>query len=185
MKKIALFLATGFEETEAIGVIDLLRRAGMTVDIISSGDMLDVESAHKLSVRCDFLFSDIVDFDSYDGYVLPGGLPGVPNLMKNEQLISLLDKSHREGKLICAICAAPSILANMGLLDGKNATVYPGFETEGRGVIFTGNGVEVAGNIITSKGLGFVFDFALTIIEKTISRDKAIEVANAIQYSYN
>lgn len=184
MKKFALFLAEGFEETEALGVVDLLRRAGLIVDMISVGNSLNVQSSHKVVIACDMLFDDVKDFVKYDGIVLPGGLPGVTNLNDDNRVMALLDKHNKENKLICAICAAPSVLANAGLLDNKKATVYPGFEVDGKGIEFTGGGVEVTGNIITSRGLGFVFDFALTIIEKTLDKNKAVEVANSIQYTY-
>lgn len=184
MKKFALFLAEGFEETEAIGVVDLLRRAGIKVDIISMDRSLNVKSSHNVVVVCDFMFNNVDDLNKYDGLLLPGGLPGVSNLNDNNQLNALLNKYNKDKKLICAICAAPSILANMGLLNDKQATVYPGFETTDRNICFTGQGVEVADNIITSKGLGFVFDFALTIIEKTFDKNKAYQVANSILYDY-
>lgn len=180
MKHFAIFIAEGFEETEAIATIDLLRRAGIKVTTISMQDSLEVISAHNIKVTADKSFASL-DASTLDGIILPGGIPGVPNLKKSNELLSLIKTFHKGGLLVCAICAAPSILAELDILSGKDATVYPSFEVEDKGVNFTGKSVEVADNIITGKGLGVVFDFSLAIISKVLGEDKAKEIAAAIQ----
>lgn len=180
MAYFAIFIAEGFEETEALGTIDILRRAGAIVDIVSMTDDLLVSGSHGIKIMCD-KFLESLDHSSLDGLILPGGLPGVENLSKNVKLLSLIKKFNSDGKLICAICAAPSILAELGLLTNCNATVYPGFEVVDKDVNYTSRGVEISGNIITSKGLGYVFDFALEIVKMSIGHEVAESIAFAIQ----
>ena len=165
MKKVALFLANGFEEIEALGTIDILRRAQISVCSVSITDDLKVTGAHDIPVIADKIFSE-ADFSQIDFLILPGGMPGSKNLNEHEGLKKLVSEFANNGKEVAAICAAPLVLGGLRLLEGKKATCYPGFEPELIGAITTGENVTVDGNIITGKGPGLVFDFALTLVEK-------------------
>lgn len=164
MKKVALFLADGFEEIEALGTIDILRRAQIPVQTVSITDNKNVTGAHNITVLADIVFSEL-DFSDVDALVLPGGMPGAKNLNEHEALKKQVKLFAEKGKNVAAICAAPMVLGGLGLLEGKKATTYPGFEPELIGAIATGEKVVVADNIITGKGPAFVFDFALQLVE--------------------
>lgn len=164
MKKVALFLANGFEEIEALGTIDILRRAGIPVQTVSITNGKNVTGAHNITVLADITFAEL-DFADVDVLVLPGGMPGAKNLNEHESLKKKVKEYAEKGKNVAAICAAPMVLGGLGLLDGKKATCYPGFEPELIGAKVTGEKVAVHGNIITGKGPGFVFDFALELVE--------------------
>ena len=129
MKKVALFLAEGFEEIEALGTVDILRRAKIDIVTISITDNNVVTCAHNIPVTADKKFNDI-DFTNFDMLVLPGGMPGAKHLNEHEDLKNLISDFNSKGKLIAAICAAPMVLGGLGVLDGKRATCYPGFEPE-------------------------------------------------------
>jgi 4-methyl-5(b-hydroxyethyl)-thiazole monophosphate biosynthesis len=173
-----IFLAPGFEETEAIATIDILKRADLDVVSVSVSIADDdiVTGAHGISILADQLFEE-TDFSEADMLVLPGGMPGTINLRTHEGLRSLLLRHHSEGKRIAAICAAPSVLGDLGLLEGKRATVYPGFEKFLKGAEIIDEPVVIDGNIITAKGPGMVFDFGLTIAAELSGQEKADEVA--------
>ena len=178
MKKVIVFLAEGFEEIEAISIIDVLRRAEVSVTTVSVGQEKAVKGAHNIKVETDELF-DNVDFSSYDMIVLPGGMPGAKNLNEHEGLKSQLEIFAKDKK-IGAICAAPMVLGGMGLLKGKRATCYPGFEPELIGAITTGEPVTVDGNIITGKGPAFAIVFTLQIIETLMGKATRDEVSNGL-----
>ncbi len=163
MSKVAVFLAVGFEEIEAISTIDVLRRGGLEVDIISASGNQDVEGAHGIIVKSDELFYD-VDYTPYDALVLPGGQPGTDNLNAHEGLLELLKDFYENDKKIAAICAAPLVFGGLGLLKGKKATCYPGIEPRLTGATTKGEEVVVEGNIITAKGPGVAIDFGLAIL---------------------
>lgn len=164
MKKVALFLASGFEEIEALGTIDILRRAQISVETISITDDNHVTGAHHLTVLADKTFSEL-DFSTVDVLVLPGGMPGAKNLDEHGELKRQVKAFAEKGKNVAAICAAPIVLGGLGLLDGRKATCYPGFESKLIGAKTTGEKVVVADNIITGKGPGCMFDFALKLVE--------------------
>lgn len=164
MKKVALFLANGFEEIEALGTIDILRRAQIPVETISITDDKKVTGAHDIPVLADKTFAEL-DFSTIDVLVLPGGMPGAKHLNEHEELKKKVKEYAEKGKNVAAICAAPMVLGGLGLLDGKKATCYPGFEPELIGAKATGEKVVVDENIVTGKGPGFVFDFALQLVE--------------------
>ena len=154
MKNAVVFLATGFEEIEALGTIDVLRRGGVRVMMVSiTGDRL-VIGAHDIPVMADYLFEE-ADFSCVDALILPGGIPGSNHLNAHAHLKELVKEKTEEGVLIGAICAGPMVLGGLGLLKGKRATCFPFFEPTMVGAIPTDNGVEQDGNIITSKGPGF------------------------------
>lgn len=165
MKKVGLFLANGFEEIEALGTVDILRRAQIPVLTISITDEKNVTGAHKITAVADTTFNN-TDFSDIDILVLPGGMPGAKHLNEHDGLKELIKEYNSKGKMIAAICAAPMVLGGLGLLDGKRATTYPGFEPELIGAKVTGEGVVVDENITTGKGPGLVFDFALRLVEQ-------------------
>ena len=179
MKKAYIFLANGHEEVEALMVVDLLRRAGLTIETVSiTGDKM-VTSSHNVTYQADRLFEE-VEGDLVDLVVLPGGLPGTTNLLAFEPLMNMVKAHNEAGKLVAAICAAPSVLAELGILDGKKGTSYPGFGTKIEN--FVDAPVVVDGNVITSRGLGAAIDFGLALIELLVDEEKAKTVAAAIQY---
>ena len=165
MKKVALFLAEGFEEIEAIGTIDILRRAEIDVTTVSITDSLEVAGAHNVVIKADKVIGEI-DFNETEVLVLPGGMPGAKNLNENETLKEHIKNFAENGKTVGAICAAPFILGNMRLLEGKKAAVYPGFEPELFGADVVNEAVVVEENITTGRGPGKVFDFALALVEQ-------------------
>ncbi len=179
MKKVALFLAEGFEEIEALGTIDILRRAQIDVVTVSITENTTVTGTHKIPVVADKTFSDN-DFTNYDMLILPGGMPGAKNLNEHEGLKELLTEFNNQEKLISAICAAPMVLGGLGMLDGKRATCYPGFEAELIGANLTGENVVLDGNIITGKGPGLVFDFGLRIVEQLLGIQTRREVQEGL-----
>lgn len=179
MKSAFLFLATGFEEIEALGTVDILRRGGVRVATISITGELQVMGAHNIPVIADYLFEN-ADFNAADVLILPGGIPGSNHLNTCTRLKELVLQKHNEGILLAAICAGPMVLGGLGLLKGKKATCFPYFEPTMIGAIPTENGVEQDGNIITSKGPGFVFPFGLAILRNLRDEEIAAEVASAL-----
>ncbi|MCQ2051978.1 MAG: DJ-1/PfpI family protein [Bacteroidaceae bacterium] len=176
-----LFLADGFETIEALTPVDMLRRADIPVTTVSVTGNPVVTCAHNVPVKADMLFAD-TDFSDADMLVLPGGVPGTGNLAKFAPLADLLLQANRKGIWIAAICAAPTILASLGLLEGKNATVYPGCENGFNNVNFTGGKVEQAGNIITGKGPGCSHLFAAAIISVLKSKGLSDNILQAMQF---
>lgn len=168
-----LFLADGFEEIEAITVIDVLRRAEISLTTVSISKDLMVTGAHKISIKADSLF-DNLDFLNLKGIILPGGMPGTVNLENHEGLKKLILQTNDRGNLVTAICAAPSILGKCGILKNKEATCYPGFEKELINSKLSTNKVVVDRNIITSRGPGTAIDFSLKIVE-TLKGSEAVK----------
>jgi len=168
--RIAVHLATGFEEIEAISIVDVLRRASIDVTTVSITDKLSVTGSHKIDVLADKLFSDI-DYTNIDGIILPGGMPGATNLAAHAGLRNEIIKFNNSKKMLGAICAAPLVFGQLGILKNVNATCYPSFEKELTGANCSLDRVVVDGHITTSRGPGTVFDFALTIVAK-IKGDK-------------
>jgi len=157
-----VFLADGFEEIEALGTVDILRRCELDVQTVSITDSLAVKGAHGINVTADILFEGIRDYE-IDALVLPGGLPGADNLENCEKLTTLLKEQAKEGKTLAAICAAPKVFGVLGLLSGVKATCYPGFEAKLVGAITKRKGVVTDKNFITAKGAGVTQDFAEAI----------------------
>lgn len=181
MKSVYLFLAPGFEEIEALTVVDLLRRAGISITTISISNTRNVTGAHDICVSADTLFED-VDFSDGDMFILPGGAPGTCNLNAFEPLKELLKKAYEDKKWIGAICAAPMVLGHLGFLEGRKATCYPGFEKDLLGAVHSTNPVIVDGNIITSRGLGTAIDFAGELIALLKERDVSAQIKKQIIY---
>ena len=181
MKKVSVFLADGFEEIEALTVVDLLRRAKIYVDTVSISDDYMVHGSHGIAVQTEDLFEEI-DFDDFDMIVLPGGMPGTENLKGHSGVRKVVEDFAENGKYVAAICAAPTILSELGLLKGKRATCYPSVEEEIQGALLTEAPVMADGNIITGQAAGAASDFALKLVEVLAGSKKAQEVAEAIVY---
>jgi len=171
---VAVFLATGFEEVEALTPVDLLRRQGASVDIISVEDKI-VAGSHNIKVVSDLLIEDITK--DYDAYILPGG-PGRDNLYKNKRFIEIIVKAANDKKIIGAICGAPEILSELSLINGKRITCYPGVTIKNATV--TENAVEIDGNIITSKGMGTSHLFGLALVKILYSEQDAKKLAKSV-----
>ncbi len=159
-----VFLADGFEEIEAISVIDILRRSGLSVTTISISENLLVDGAHGISVVADGYLED-VSLEEGTAFVLPGGLPGSDNLQACGELEVLLKKADKAEKIVAAVCAAPKILGAFGITEGRCATCYPGYEKELLGAIAKEDKVVRDGHVITSRGAGTAADFAFAIAE--------------------
>lgn len=157
-----LFLADGFEEIEALATVDVLRRADVPVLTVGTNGK-NIVGAHGISVEADIEL-DAVELDKIEGLILPGGMPGTTNLDENPKVSALVDFAAQNNLWLCAICAAPMILGKKGLLNGKNATCYPGFEGYLKGAVI-GKGVCVDGNIITANGAGAALPFAYAILD--------------------
>ena len=174
-----VFLADGFEIIEALAPVDMLRRAKIDVKTVGvTGET--VRSSCGVDVTTDIT---IDEFDFYDvqAIVLPGGMPGILNLENCGAVQSAIDNAVNTNCLLCAICAAPSILGHLGILDGKKATCFPGFEKELKGADYTGTHTVTDGNIITAKGAGCAIEFGHAIVSLAVSKDAADKVIGDMQ----
>ena len=181
MSKVCAFIADGFEEVECLSVVDILRRAKVEVLILSVTDSLEITGSHGIRVIADGRLSD-TDFSDCDLLFLPGGVPGVPNLAASAPLADLLRKFAKDGRRLSAICAAPSILGDLGLLDGVTATCYPGWESHLKGANLTQAGVVTDGLITTARGMGFGVDLGLDRVSNLISPETALSIKKGIQH---
>ena len=174
-----LFLADGFEETEALATLDVMRRAGLSVQTVGvTGEY--VASSHGVTVKSDIGIDDITR-ESLEGAVLPGGMPGTLNLEKCAAVTDCVRYCHENGLLTAAICAAPSILGHMGILNGKTATCFPGFEKELTGAKYTAAHTETDGCVITGKGAGCAVEFGRAIVAFAVSQEAADKVLSDMQ----
>jgi len=185
MSKAVIFFAPGCEECEGLLCVDLLRRAGVEVTIAAVGGERNVTSARGITVVADALAEE-VDYEAFDACILPGGLPGVTNLKADATVQKTCVEFAAAGKVVAAICAAPTALAQFGVLQGKKATVYPGMggELTAAGAECTGLPITVDGNIITGEALGAAIPFALALARVLAGPDAAARVKNAIVYQY-
>ena len=181
MSKAAGFFGTGFEEIEALTVVDILRRAGIETLMVSVMDQRHVEGSHGIMVEMEMLVSE-VDYEKFDVIVLPGGMPGTKNLEACEVLMEQVDAFAAQDKLVAAICAAPSILGHRGILKGKKACSYPTFESHLEGAQVLQQPAVTDGNIITGRGMGAAIPFALAILEKLQGEEAAVKMAETIVY---
>ena len=175
-----VFLAEGFEEVEALTVVDVLRRADVETKTVAVSQLNEVWGAHDISVNADITIAE-ADFRICDMIVLPGGKLGTENLAENNILCDELKRFNADGDYIAAICAAPSLLGSLGILEGKRATVYPGMEDTLKGAFPMKNRVVVDGNVITSKGPGTAMDFAVEIVAILCGKEKAEELMQSLQ----
>lgn len=176
---IYVFLANGFEEVEAIAPIDLLRRGGKEVVTVGVGDNIIVGS-HGIPVAADTIAQEIILDERLEMIVLPGGMPGTLNLEKSQQVQAAIDYCAENNIYIAAICAAPSILGHKGLLNGKTAVCYEGFETQLDGAVIGNTSVAADGQFITARGAGVAVDFALKLVELTVSPAESKRLREAI-----
>lgn len=180
-KKSLIFLADGFEEVEALTVVDLLRRAGIEIDMVSITGKQQVTGAHGIAVQADVLFEQ-ADFVNADALVLPGGMPGTRNLEAFAPLIEALKQADQAGKLLCAICAAPLVFGVNHLLEGKKASCYPGYEKDLLGANVSYDAVSKEGNVITSRGMGTAIAFAGEIIATLLDEKTAQNIKETVIY---
>lgn len=178
---IYVFLADGFEETEAVAPIDLLRRAGKKVVTVGVGDNV-ITGSHGIPVVADTIAQEAPLDDELEMIVLPGGMPGTLNLEKSPYVQAAIDYCAANNKYIGAICAAPSILGHKGLLKGRTAVCYEGFEAQLEGANIGSEPVAVDGQFITSRGAGTAIDFGLKLVEAAVSEEESIRLRNAIIY---
>lgn len=182
MKTMYVFLAEGFEEIEALAPVDVMRRAGLSVVLVSVTGDLVVPGAHGIPVVADTVFEDL-DFADAALLFLPGGLPGATNLEAHEDLGRLLiSKVSVAGVVVSAICAAPLVLGGLGLLNGKQATCYPGFENTMCGAIYTAAPVTVDGNLFTACGPAAAWELGFTFVEHFCGVAKADELRSGMQF---
>ena len=183
MEMTYVFLADGFEEVEALTSIDVMRRAGMPVTTVSINPGLEVTGAHGVKVLADSLFDDN-DYSAAQWLVLPGGIPGAPNLMAHDGVRDALLAQDERGAGIAAICASPAVvLGPLGILFGRDAVCYPGLENTVEGVNWLNQFAAVDGHVVTGRGPAAATAFALAIVEQTLGADKAAEVAAGFLYT--
>lgn len=174
-----LFLAEGFEIIEALAPVDMLRRGKIDVKTVGVTGKT-VKSSCGVEVTADLEIGDL-DFSDAEAVILPGGLPGTINLENNETVQKAIDFASDNGKLVCAICAAPSILGHKGLLEGKEAIAFPGFDKELRGAKISDKYVVVDGNFITARGAGVATEFGLEIVKQLKGEELSENIRNTIQ----
>ncbi|MBE6751615.1 MAG: DJ-1/PfpI family protein [Ruminococcaceae bacterium] len=176
-----VFLADGFEEIEALAPVDFLRRAGITVKTASLKGKNAV-GAHNIEVIADINIDDISLNEDVEAVILPGGMPGSQNLYDDERVHKAIDFAVDNNKLVCAICAAPFILGRKGLLKGKNATCFPGFQEELTGAIVKNQGVVKDGNIITAQGAGVAWEFGEKIASELVGSEISQNILLGLQW---
>lgn len=179
MSRVAVLVAHGTEETEAIGIVDVLRRGGVEVTMVAVDSSKEVVGSHDIVLRANRTISD-VQGDLFDAIVLPGGLPGAANFDESKELDAMIEYHDKEGRLICAICASPMVLGKRGLLKGKKASAYPGFEKYLEGAQYTSCGVSQDGRVITGRGPAYVFEFGVAILSSLAGEEAARTVAKAL-----
>lgn len=182
MAQACIFLATGYEEVEMLTVVDMLRRAKISIDMVSITDQKEVTSSHNVTITADKTLSE-VNFDEAEMLILPGGIPGTPNLRACEPLCKKLKEFAANGKKVAAVCAAPTVLGELGILAGKKATCYPSFADKLAAGDYVKQPVVTDGNVITSRGMGTCIEFAGAIIEALKDKATADAVKEAIIYN--
>ncbi|MDC7222695.1 MAG: DJ-1/PfpI family protein [Spirochaetales bacterium] len=182
MKKIALLLADGFEEIEAITPADILRRAGVEV-LLTGVEGLSVTGAHNMVLEADLTVDELPH--DLDGIVLPGGMPGAANIAASEEAVKVIKRIYNDSELVGAICAAPAVvLGGAGLLEGREFTCYPGFEAQVTGAKFSEERVVRDSNLITSRGPGTAAEFSLALVEYLVGKEKARELKRRTLYQW-
>ncbi len=176
-----VYLADGFEELEALAPVDILRRSGVEVKTVGVTGKT-VNGAHGIRVEADILPEEI-DLAAAEMLILPGGIPGTPNLEADKRVTEAVLEANAQGKYVAAICAAPSIFGHLGILQGRHATCYPGFEPELAGAVCLEDGVVCDGNVITAKGAGCASDFGFLLAALLVGEEKSMQIKEAMQYA--
>jgi len=180
-KKAIVFLAEGFEEVEAVTVIDYLRRAGVDVTVAAISSFTTVRGARDIKVDADTLLAEVDSGASWDAVVIPGGKNGAVNIASCGEASKIIKNAAVAGKPVCAICASPAfVLSPLGILAGKKFTCYPGMEETVKDGVWSGEKVVIDGNIITSRGAGTAGHFAIAIIEKLLGEEAGKKIADAV-----
>jgi 4-methyl-5(b-hydroxyethyl)-thiazole monophosphate biosynthesis len=180
MNKVLVYLAPGFEEIEAVTIIDLLRRADVAVTVAGLEEG-SIKGSHGISILADVNY-ETINPEKYDYLVLPGGQPGTNNLKNNKKVLDSVRRFQKENKLIGAICAAPTVLQEAGILDNKKVTSYPSEKEAFNSSIYETSSVVKDDNIITSRGVGTALDFALDLIGEIKGEDAKQDIASKILY---
>jgi protein deglycase len=183
MPRVAVILANGFEEVEAMAIVDVLRRAEIDTVVAGLHDG-PITSARMVKVIPDTVI-DTVKADDFDMIVLPGGQPGTDNLNADLRVKELISSFSQKGKLTGAICAAPIVLASAGLLRGKRATSYPSYKDRLGGALYDESSVVTDGTVLTSRGAGTALTFGLAIVERLVSKEKALKIKEAMLINYD
>ena len=181
MSKASIFMANGMEEVECLAVADMLKRGGVEVETVSINETNAVTSSHNVTILADKTWDEAACTDA-DLLFLPGGMPGTTNLGAHEGLCALIKEFDAAGKRVAAICAAPSVLGQLGLLHGRQATCYPGFEEQLTGAIYTRQGVITDGHITTARGVGFAIDMGLELVNLLQGEEVFAQVKGSIQH---
>ena len=179
MNDLYIHLAEGFEEIEAVTIIDVLRRAGLNVISVSVTGNRMVKGSHNIEMKADLLF-DEVDFTSGEMIILPGGMPGSKNLNEHTGLKQQIIEYQKSGKYLAAICTAPIVFGNLGILNGKRAVCYPGYEAHLTGADVQSNSYIVDNNIITGRGVGAALNFSLEIVRILVGEERALQLRKAM-----
>lgn len=183
MKQAVMLFATGFEEVEALMTVDILRRGGVEVKLASITEDMTVCGSHGIQVGMDTTLAQ-TELNGMDAILLPGGMPGTLNLGKDEAVCRAVKQMYEAGKIVGAICAAPSVLGACGILEGRRATCYPGFEDKLTGAEFVDEMAVVDGNVVTSRGLGTSMEFGFTLLSLLGSQEKSEEIRRSIVFPY-
>ena len=184
MKKVYVFLADGFEEVEALIPVDVLRRGGVDVTTVSISDFPLVTSAHGVNIEADIMFEQ-GDFSDADLIFLPGGMPGASNLFAHKGVCKVVVDQFAAGRKVAAICAAPGVvLGQLGILEGKKATCYPGFEQMLDGATYTADLVTVDGNVTTAEGPAAAFPFAYELLAQLVDKKTSDQIAEGMRFKH-
>jgi DJ-1 family protein len=184
MAKVYEFLANGFEDIEALAPVDILRRGGIEVKTVSITGSEYVESSHGVTIKADLIFEEVGDFSDADLLLLPGGMPGATNLNEHEGVRKAILSQYESGKRVGAICAAPLVLGSLGILKGKKATCYPGFQQYLDGATYTASLFEQDGNVITGEGPAATLPYAYHILSLFIGEAKTREIEQQMMFSH-
>lgn len=179
--KVYQFFADGFEDIEALIPLDIMRRGGVEFITVSINGSEEVTSAHGVTIKTDMTFEK-GNFDDADLLMLPGGMPGAENLNRHEGVKKAILAQAGRGKLVAAICAAPMVLGGLGLLDGRRATCYPGFEQYLKGAEYTGELYTVDGNIVTGEGPAAALPYAYKLLSMLKDSNTADGIADGMRY---
>ncbi|QQK07955.1 DJ-1 family glyoxalase III [Miniphocaeibacter halophilus] len=181
MSKVIILLADGIEEVEALTQVDYLRRVGIEVDMVSVSDSLTITGAHNIVFQAEKFLKDI-DFEEYDGIIIPGGLEGVENLMADARVLETVKNMHLARKMIAAICAGPLVLNKAGILDERRYTCYTGIENRILNGRHRNEAVVIDDNIITAAGPAYAQKFAFNIVKDLLGRNAVKELKKDILY---